>query len=272
MVFAPPAIGKTYLCLSIADAIAKGKKLFDWEAPESRKVLYIDGEMHESDLHSKIQQLVGNEDISVRYLNGTWQRDCAIPDLSTEEGQSKVDEVIAFYEIEVIFLDNLSTLCRSGKENETQSWLPVQNWLTRLRWKGITIVLVHHAGKVKDPNTGKPRQRGTSLREIILESSIVLDRPKDYHEEEGCRFELHFAKSRGFCGNAAAPIQLKLREINGKLDWEYSLLSMKTYDRILNFFAEGTTSAVDIARELEISPQAVRKHINNAKEKGDLPQ
>ena len=60
-------------------------------------------------------------------------------------------------------VDSLSTLCRSGVENESESWLPVQEWALRLRRNGVSVLFVHHAGK-----SGK--QRGTSRREDVLDT------------------------------------------------------------------------------------------------------
>jgi putative DNA primase/helicase len=277
MVFAPPGVGKSYLCLSAAITIASGGKIFrasPWEAPEPKRVLYVDGEMHEADLQIRVKKLLtdfgGNipNDDYLRYLNGTWQSG-SIPDLSTIEGQKLVEEVIVDQGTQVLFLDNLSTLCRAGRENETDSWKQMQAWLLGLRWRGIAVVLVHHAGKGKDEN-GKPRQRGTSMREVVLESSIVLDHPKDYSEEMGCVFELSYIKARGFSGADAIPIEARLVEKDGILMWEDKKLSVKTYDNIVNIYNDGTTAAKEIAIEVGISVQAVRTHIRNAKTKGDI--
>ena len=45
MIYAPRGIGKTFLSLSVAYAIACGEPILKWKADEPRKVLYIDGEM-----------------------------------------------------------------------------------------------------------------------------------------------------------------------------------------------------------------------------------
>lgn len=145
----------------------------------------------------------------------------------------------------------------------------MQNWLLQLRWRGITTVLVHHSGKTKDEK-GKPRQRGTSMREVVLESSLVLDHPKDYSEEMGCVFELSYAKARGFYGAEAMTLEVKLIEKDGVFFWEDKKLSIKNYDVIVDLHNNGVTSVREIAAELGISPQAIRKHIRKAKEEGDI--
>ena len=274
MVFSPTGIGKTYLGLSMARVIASGGKLFGWEASHPRKVLYVDAEMHESDLQQRIKKLGGGfekempDESYLRYLNGTWlSNGQSIPDLSTKEGQLSIEDSIG--NTQVLFLDNLSTLCRSGKENEVGAWMQMQSWLLSLRWRGITVVLIHHSGKAKDEG-GNPIQRGSSAREIILESILVLKRPKDYSAEHGCVFEGHFLKSRGFQGVDAAPFEARLKEKKGVLFWEYRQLEARNYDLIIDLFNDGITNPREIGEEIGISRQAVQKHINKAKQDGDI--
>jgi putative DNA primase/helicase len=272
MIYAPTGVGKTYLCLSIAKAIASGGRLFTWEASERRRVLYVDAEMHESDLQARVKKLLSEsviDDDYLRYWNGSWQADLFLPDLSTSEGQKFIEEIIDHYGIQVLFLDNLSTLCRTGKENETTSWMQMQNWLLKLRWKGVATVLVHHAGKAKD-GSGKPVQRGTSMREVVLESSLVLCHPKDYTEEQGCVFEVKYAKARGFWGADSEPFEAKLIEKNGVSLWEHRSLVLKTYDLVVDLYNQGITNPKAIGEEVGVSRQAVNKHIERAKNDGEI--
>jgi putative DNA primase/helicase len=68
-----------------------------------------------------------------------------MPDLSTREGQ---DALKPFLEgVELLVLDNLSSLVRCGGESESDTWIPIQEWLLKLRRRGIAVLLVHHAGK-----------------------------------------------------------------------------------------------------------------------------
>src|SRR4051812_42430993 len=45
MTYAPRGIGKTYLGLTMAYAVASGGAALRWQAPMPRRTLYIDGEM-----------------------------------------------------------------------------------------------------------------------------------------------------------------------------------------------------------------------------------
>jgi putative DNA primase/helicase len=273
MMFAPPGIGKSNLALSIALTVAAGGTLFNWQAPKARKVFFVDGEMHEGDLQSRVKKLCRglHEDLcsnNLRYLNGSWlAKDQNMPDLSTREGQRMLEESLG--NTEFLILDNLSTLCRSGKENEVSSWLPVQNWLLSLRWKGIAVLLVHHSGKAKDDG-GNYVQRGSSAREIVIESTLMLKRPKRYSAEQGCVFEGHFLKNRGFSGPQAAPFEMTLQSDSSQSVWEHKCLEAKTYDRVVDLYNDGIKESREIATELDISRQAVEKHIKRAKKEGDI--
>ena len=53
----------------------------------------------------------------------------------------------------------------------------MQAWLLELRRRGMTVLLIHHAGKSGD-------QRGTSAREDIMDTVISLRRPREYSMAE----------------------------------------------------------------------------------------
>src|SRR5438128_9476692 len=88
-------------------------------------------------------------------------------------------------EIRVIILDNISCLFSGINEDSKQDWEPINAWLIRLRHRGLTTVLVHHAGK-------QGQQRGTSGREDSLDTVIQLNKPANHDVREGCHFELNF--------------------------------------------------------------------------------
>jgi putative DNA primase/helicase len=124
-----------------------------------------------------------------------------LPDLANPSSQQFYSDVIA--EADLVLVDNLSTLCRSLKENDADSWTPVQLWGLGLRRAGKSALFIHHAGK-------GGAQRGTSRKEDTLDAVIGLRRPPDYLPEQGARFEVHFEKSRGFYGPDAEPFEARL--------------------------------------------------------------
>src|SRR5262245_47302939 len=99
-----------------------------------------------------------------------------MPDVSTTVVQREVAFLLRSGDL--LILHNISTLCRTGTENEAESWAPVQEWLLRLRREGISVILIGHDGK-------GGTQRGTSKKEDILDVVIQLERPGDYQMDQG---------------------------------------------------------------------------------------
>ena len=126
--------------------------------------------------------------------------------IGSEEGQRALDPLLSG--VDLVIFDNLSTLCTNGSESASDAWVPMQNWLIKLRRQGIAVLLVHHAGT-------NGRQRGTSRREDALDTVIALRRPDDYSPEQGARFEVHFEKLRNRVdGDGAIPFEAKLEAIS----------------------------------------------------------
>ena len=168
MIYATREFGKTWMALEIAYSVASGGSFLCWEAESPNGVIYIDGEMPLSlfqERLSGIKQWRGQEISKPFNILSPDVQEFGIPDLSSTEGQNEIDTLISD-EIKLVVLDNLSTLFRSGKEYDSDSWLPVQEWLLRLRSRGKSVLLIHHAGK-------SGQQRGTSRREDVLDTVIT---------------------------------------------------------------------------------------------------
>ena len=239
MLYAPRGLGKTYLALSIAYAVASGGSVVTWQALAPVPVLYIDGEMPLISLQDRLAAIVAGaphappSDEHLRFLAADYFRD-GIPDLATDAGRKVLERASegAF----LVILDNLSSLA-SGRENESDDWRPMQELLLHLRRQGKTVLLVHHSGK-------GGQQRGTSRREDVLDTVIALRRPDDYDPTEGARFELHFEKARGFTGQDAAPFEAALRTGgDGALTWKTSNLRRDDRSVAFEMFAGGAKPA-----------------------------
>jgi hypothetical protein len=203
MLYAPRGVGKTHLALRIAHAVATGGALLGWDAPEPKRVLFVDGEMPAVALQERLRAM---RDVAGRA--GGWlsilsadDQEGGVPDLAQAAGQRALEPVIG--DASLIVLDNLSTLLRSGVENEAESWAGFQTWLLGQRRAGRSVLMVHHAGKGGD-------QRGTSKREDVLDTVIRLDRPDGYTAAQGARFNVSFTKARGFHGADAEPFEASL--------------------------------------------------------------
>ena len=254
IMYAPRGIGKTFAALSVAVAVASGGAVFNWRAPMPKKVLYVDGEMPAIAMQNRLAALVGGMAIpplALENLNLITPdlQSRPIPDLSTVGGQAALEPYLKG--VDMVVLDNIATLCRTGKENESQSWQTMQAWLLELRRRGITVLLIHHAGKSGD-------QRGTSAREDIMDTVISLRRPREYSMAEGARFEVHLTKARAIVGDDAKPFEANLVTEGNALHWQIKVLEdveLEVLKRLLN---EGY-SIRDCAEEMGKSKGAIQR-------------
>lgn len=264
MIYSPRGVGKTLLGLSAGYAIASGGKLLDWSAPDRRRVLYADGEMTGAEMQHRLAEIVAGSTCEAapdyfRMLSAD-VTERGLPDLATLEGQSIFDDAIG--DTEVAILDNISTLCRSGKENEAEGWQSVQDWALAHRRAGRSLVFVHHAGKGGN-------QRGTSKREDVLDSVIALRRPQDYHPDHGARFEVHFEKHRGFHGADAEAFEARYEERDGVATWTRTEIADVEIKRVADAMRDGM-SLRDAAIELGITKSKVERLKAKAKAQGLL--
>ena len=231
---------KSWLGLSIGLAVASGGSLLRWHAPSPRRVLLCDGEMPLPDLQARLSSIMAGFGSEVpndgfRILAAD-QTEGGI-NLGNVEGQLALERHLEG--VDLLILDNLSTLLANGSEGSSDAWLPIQNWLLRLRREGIAVLIIHHAGV-----NGK--QRGTSRREDALDTVIALRRPADYSPEQGARFEIHIEKARTLAGDGAAPFEALVEPFEtglGKpaIRWLARDLKPPLLHRAAELFAEGHT-------------------------------
>jgi len=249
MLYAYRGIGKTFIALGIAAAVASGSRFLRWTAPRPRRVLYLDGELPAKTVQERSAMVLAGIEgdrpapDAFRIITPDFQ-ERPIPDLSTVEGQGLIEPHLNG--IDLLVLDNLSALCRYGNENEGESWLPVQEWGLALRRRGISVLFVHHAGKNRS-------QRGTSRREDLLDTVVTLKHPVDYNPSEGLRCEVHFEKTRGMLGEAAKPFEVRLETgTDGRAIWTHRDLEDAKAAQAAELFAAGT-SVRRVAEKLGIS-------------------
>ena len=178
------------------------------------------------------------------------EQECAMPDLATAGGQALIERHLDG--VDLVIPDNLSALCRYGKENEGEGWLPVQEWALSLRRRGMCVLFVHHAGK-------SGAQRGTSRREDLLDVVITLKWPADYSPMQGLRCEVYFEKTRAMFGDAAKPFEVKLETgSGGTAVWTMRDIEDVKQQLAVELFSSGATVR-DVADELKISRSAAHR-------------
>ena len=263
MVHARCGVGKTHLSLGIGYAVASGGKFLRWNAPEPRGVLLADGEMPAGALQERLANIIkaaDHEPAAPLNIITPDLQEFGMPNLCTEEGQEMVESHITD-DIDLIIVDNLSTLARGGRENDAESWEPVQIWALGQRARGKSVLFIHHSGK-------GGLQRGTSRREDVLDTVISLRRPQDYDPKDGAVFEVHFEKSRGIHGEDVEPFEAKLTtDEHGRQSWVMQTLEESNLQRVGKLLSEGLKQQ-EIKTELGLSKGYVSKLARRAKELG----
>jgi len=135
------------------------------------------------------------------------------PKLTDEKWRDAITEFAEKQNHKLIVLDNISCLIPLSDENKKEDWIPINEWLLKLRFKGIAVILNHHSGK-------SGTQRGTSGKEDAIDFIIKLSRPSNYNPTEGARFDIEFQKSRNIVGKNAEGFELSISENQkGELIW-----------------------------------------------------
>ena len=250
MIDAQPGHGKTWLALSIGYAVGSGKGLLDWEVQTKVPVLYVDGELPGALLQTRLRQL--GTPLPAREFRVLSRAQFELLgeemlDLGTEEGGDYLDDYIERYDIGLVILDSVSTLVRTGIDNDVEGWRAIQDWSLKHRAKGRAIIYLHHHGRSGNP-------RGTSSREIVLDSRIKLTWKPDAGNEANreTAFELEYPKAREFFGAEAAPKMLYLSTPGGVVKWRWEPLQASNRERVKVLSASGMTPS-EIAKELKLT-------------------
>jgi putative DNA primase/helicase len=260
MIYGPRGTGKTQLACGISYAVATGTELLKWKALKPRKVLHLDGEMPAAALRERFTQIMAGgrvkPDAGMLNILAADLLELGIGNLACPKIQAELD--LWLEGIELLVLDNLSSLTAVIRDNDAESWNPIQTWLLRLRRRGIAVVIIHHAGK-------NGEQRGTSRREDVLDTSISLRRPNDYAVIEGARFEIHFEKARSLHGDCVKPFEAKLEIREGASAWTIRTIEDVELARVQALTEDGY-SVRDIADETGLSKSKVQRLRDKIKE------
>lgn len=206
LLFAESGLGKSWVALKIAHSLCSGSKCLNWQPEKQIKCVYFDGEMGEQHLNSVFEKIDNGSEKQIKggYLRFACpgeENNYQLPDLSHPEGQKWYDSESEGADL--IVIDNLLTCCRlqNARDSDFNQWARVQPWLIKKRSEGVTVLVIHHAGKSGD-------QLGTSSREVMMNCVVRLSplRALNFDIEEGSKFEWHWKKKRGFAGEHAQPM------------------------------------------------------------------
>jgi hypothetical protein len=188
---APTGLGKTNIALALAAFGSVGLDFLHWRGcGKPRRWLYVDGEMSErlmrSRLEDAVRRLLG--EIPDTLFIFSRQDFPEMPPLNTEAGQKFIDYFIeSVGGVDCVVFDNIQALC-VGIMKEEESWQPMLPWIRSLTQQKIGQIWVHHTGH--DETHGY----GTSTREWQLDTVLLLERVE--RQGAALAFQLKFKKGR----------------------------------------------------------------------------
>ena len=268
MVYAATGVGKSLFAMSAALAVAGGGEFLGWQ-PEQKpngegwRVLYVDGEMHIADIQErvrllrngmpKLNKVEADKNLSIlarQHQNGGVQ----FPSITERAGQEFVLEQLQANKIDLVVLDNFSTLGEVEDENAASSFNAIQQFLLQLKVQHVATMLVHHSGKAED------NFRGSSKLAATFETIIQLERPEASARRAGvqrwevrpiqvqhgeAKFRVRWDKVRA--GSRTPPRTVLAALTNKQLSfgeepigiWEYEAESLARLDEIAKRLSDG---------------------------------
>ena len=252
-------VGKTWFALGLCDSVTRKTNFGPWETITPVPTLYIDGEMAIQDIRERVDILAisatEKRKEPLLIYSDFYGNSLGFPkaNLLNYKWRTAIKEISLDWSVKLLVLDNLSSLCPGIDENSKFEWDPINQWLLDLRFNGLSVIMLHHTNK-------EGGQRGTSGREDNIDISISLIQPGDYVPEDGCRFILKFSKAR----IRTADLQLiqdtefQLKEVDGKLEWNFSGTKRKNRIEVLRLLGEGIPQK-EISEVIGISKGQVSK-------------
>jgi AAA domain len=211
MVYADTGVGKSMFALSASIAVAGGGEFLGWKpdrrtSGEAWKVLYVDGEMHIGDIQDRARMLLdavpgvdrARVGANLRFLARQHQEpDVAFPLITERAGTEFILERVRKGPLDLVVLDNFSTLGEVEDENAASSFTSIQQFLLQLKVQGVATMLVHHAGKPQG-SKAPVTYRGSSKLAATFETIIQLERLQEKGEAEptGAQFTVRWDKVR----------------------------------------------------------------------------
>jgi hypothetical protein len=253
MLYGPRGVGKSLALLGIALSLTTGTKFLAWETHTPVGVLLVDGEMALEDLQTRAAALAGGQTpccLSFLSSDYVFRTTGSALTLAGVEKRQAIEAILDGHPaVKVLILDNVSCLFPGLDENAKKDWEPVNQWLIRLRHRGVSVLFGHHAGKGGE-------QRGTSGREDALNLVIKLMLPPGHQATDGCHFYWKFTKTRSLKGVVLEDLDVRLDEVGGHPTWTYSTLEATRTKQVQVLLEDGVPAKV-IADELGVSASYV---------------
>lgn len=266
-IYAAAGVGKTLFAMNSAYAICKGGNFLKYKCPMPRKLLYIDGEMSYVQIHNRFMQMIKQQGELEGEDKKNWNLftpdkvlPFRLPKICDPEGQRFYTELIEKEKYEVLVIDNLSALSWID-ENNNQEWKVIQDWIMTLRAKGLSIIIVHHAGKDSKGYRGTSRMLDCVDSAISLQNIVSQNTESESELTSSRKFKIEYQKARTFTGSEAMPFEVTLSNSG----WTYESAEKNNTERIREMHFDLGMRPIEIATELGINKTHVCRMIKKFK-------
>lgn len=155
MLHAADGLGKSWLAMAVAMAVAGGGRVMDWQAQRPAQVLFIDAELSNAELDYRRaalrESLEGVDDDALdenlRIVSQV-DFDADAGEWPTPEGGP--DELTRWAEVHganLVVMDNLFGLSDVTDANQAAQWRPLNQLTRRLKGMHCATLMVHHDNK-----------------------------------------------------------------------------------------------------------------------------
>lgn len=254
-IYGKRGLGKTWLAMLLARKCVEGGSVADWNVHKPRRVLYVDGEMPLDGIRERDAALSAAPADEMFYLQheALFHLTGKVLNFTIPAAQAAILEKCQRDGIEILFLDNLSSLFTGIKENDADAWERVLPWLLDLRRSRIAVVFIAHAGR-------NGFMRGTSRREDAAFWIIHLSEAQDAGEvQTGAKFVARFEKNRNATESDCPPLEWHFHLLEGEAMARVSWKKLSTLEVFREWVGSGLTKASEIAEEMQISTGQVSK-------------
>ena len=177
-----PGVGKTWFSMEICSAIQNGGDAMAglWKVENSVKCLYCEGESHWDDI-KRMGKFIGLGETHILSKTFLEYHDVN-PTLNPVD--SDVRALLYGYitenEIKFVVFDNIFSLWAGIDLDNAKEWHESNQWLLKLRSKGVCVVLDHHTNK-------SGGQMGTASKLFNINTALILRETSIKRNSEGER-------------------------------------------------------------------------------------
>jgi hypothetical protein len=209
LVYGPPGIGKSFLALGIAWAVASGGSFLGWRPPRPGRVLYVDGEMGAAEIGDRLA-LFGKLPDGLSIVPHDRPGGMRL-DLGGEDGIMRL--MAGWNDPQLLVLDTLPALAPSGRaDRDPERRDALDCFLLHLKQSRRAVLMVDHANRQGALNGGAARARAADV--------VMALRPAEPGAVCGnARFEIHFEKTRQRA--PLFPIAAELQTVDGAGAWRW---------------------------------------------------